>query len=41
MKTIASCNGCGILYQFEAEEMPKAVQCTCESRNFRVRQVKD
>ena len=37
----ATCVSCGIAYKFDNEIMPKAVQCTCESRNFRIRQVKD
>ena len=34
-KKQAQCKGCGVVYTFKSEKIPKATVCTCDSNQFK------
>lgn len=36
----ARCRGCGARYQMQSDKMPKAVKCFCDSKEFKVFELK-
>lgn len=40
MRKEAKCNECGARYALTSEKMPKAMKCFCESKSFKVFELK-